>query len=64
MATSRNRLLQLLIDREIKRTGLISDADINTSALSKLGGLICFSGKYRKVCKYLKCNVDHIVEIS
>ena len=65
MAISYNRLWKLLIDRKMKRTDLVFGAGISTSALSKMGkdGSVSLENK-EKICKYLECNIEQVVEIS
>lgn len=65
MAISYNRLWKLLIDKKMKRTDLISGAGISTSALSKMGKDESVSlANIEKICKYLECNIEQVVEIS
>ena len=65
MAISYNRLWKLLIDKKMKRTDLISGAGISTSALSKMGKDESVSlENIEKICKYLECNIEQVVEIS
>lgn len=65
MAISYNRLWKLLIDKKMKRTDLISGAGISTSALSKMGKDEPVSlENIEKICKYLECNIEQVVEIS
>lgn len=62
MRGSYNKLWKLLIDREIKRTDLISMAGISTNILAKLGKNASVSMKSLwKKCKLLNCNIDDIV---
>ena len=64
MAISYNRLWKLLIDRKMKRTDLVSGAGISTSALSKMGKDEPVSLEIiEKICKYLECNIEQVVEI-
>ena len=64
MAISYNRLWKLLIDKKMKRTDLISGAGISTSALSKMGKDESISlANIEKICKYLNCNIEQVVEI-
>ena len=59
-----NRLWKLLIDRKMKRTDLVSGAGISTSALSKMGKDESVSLEIiEKICKYLECNIEQVVEI-
>ena len=65
MAISYNRLWKLLIDKKKKRTDLISGAGISTSALAKMGKDESVSlENIEKICKYLECNIEQVVEIS
>ena len=65
MSISYNRLWKLLIDKKMKRTDLISGAGISTSALSKMGKDESVSlENIEKICKYLECNIEQVVEIS
>ena len=65
MAISYNRLWKLLIDKKMKRTDLISGAGISTSALSKMGKDESVSlENIEKICKYLECDIEQVVEIS
>ena len=65
MAISYNRLWKLLIDKKMRRTDLISGAGISTSALSKMGKDESVSlENIEKICKYLECNIEQVVEIS
>ena len=59
-----NRLWKLLIDRKMKRTDLVSGAGISTSALAKMGKDESVSLEIiEKICKYLECNIEQVVEI-
>ena len=65
MAISYNKLWKLLIDRKMKRTDLISGAKISSSALSKMGKDEPVSLEIiEKVCQYLKCDIEQILEIK
>lgn len=65
MAISYNKLWKLLIDRKMKRTDLISRAKISSSALSKMGKEEPVSLEIiEKVCQYIKCDIEQIVEIK
>ena len=65
MAISYYKLWKLLIDRKMKRTDLISGAKISSSALSKMGKDEPVSLEIiEKVCQYLKCDIEQIVEIK
>lgn len=65
MAVCYDNLWKLLIDKKLKKTDLISEAKISTSALSKLGkneyvSLVVID----KVCTFLNCDVKDIVTIK
>ena len=65
MAVSYNKLWKLLIDRKLKRTDLISGAIISSSAFSKMGKDKPVSLEIiEKICQYLKCDIEHIIEIK
>lgn len=65
MAISYNKLWKSLIDRKMKRTDLISGARISSSALSKMGKDEPVSLEViEKICQYLKCDIEQIVEIK
>ena len=65
MAICYNKLWKLLIDRKMKRTDLISRARISSSALSKMGKDEPVSLEIiEKICQYLKCDIEQIVEIK
>ncbi len=65
MAISYNKLWKLLIDRKMKRTDLITGAGISSSALSKMGKGESVSLKnIDKICKFLKCDIEQVVEIK
>ena len=64
MAISYNKLWKLLIDRKMKRTAFILGAGISSSALAKMGKDESISlENIDKICRYLKCNIEQIVEI-
>lgn len=65
MAISYNRLWKLLIDKKMKRTDLISGAGISSSALSKMGKDESVSLEIiEKICQYLKCYIEQVVDIK
>lgn len=57
-------LWKLLIDKDIKKTGMSEAIGISTSTLSKLG-----KDKYVsldvlvRICKYLKCQLSDICQV-
>lgn len=61
---SYNRLFKLLIDRGMKKTELASAAGLTPNTLAKLSKNEMVSMETLiKICKYLKCSFDEIVEI-
>ena len=63
MAWSYERLWILLIKRKMKRTDLLRDAGINTSALSRMGkDLPVTMDNLGKICKALNCELEDIVQ--
>ena len=65
MSINYNKLWKLLIDKKMKRTDLISGAKISSSALSKMGKDEPVSPEViEKVCHYLKCDIEQVVEIE
>lgn len=65
MSINYNKLWKLLIDKKMKRTDLISGAKISSSALSKMGKDESVSLEViEKVCHYLKCDIEQVVEIE
>ena len=64
MAVNYDNLWKLLIDKKKKKTDLINEAKISSSALAKLGrneyvSLVIVD----KVCQYLDCNIEDVVTI-
>jgi len=64
MAVNYDNLWKLLIDKKAKKTDLIREAKISSSALAKLGrneyvSLVVID----KVCSYLDCEIGDIVTI-
>lgn len=65
MSINYNKLWKLLIDKKMKRIDLISGAKISSSALSKMGKDEPVSLEViEKVCHYLKCDIEQVVEIE
>ena len=65
MSISYNKLWKLLIDKKMKRTDLIYGAKISSSALSKMGKDESVSLEViEKICHYLKCDIEQLVEIK
>lgn len=64
MAVNYDNLWKMLIDKKAKKTDLITEAKISSSALAKLGrneyvSLVVMD----KVCSYLNCNIEDVVTI-
>lgn len=64
MAVNYDNLWKILIDKKAKKTDLITEAKISSSALAKLGrneyvSLVVVD----KVCSYLNCNIEDVVTI-
>lgn len=64
MAANYDNLWKMLIDKKAKKTDLITEAKISSSALAKLGrneyvSLVVVD----KVCSYLNCNIEDVVTI-
>lgn len=65
MAVNYDNLWKLLIDKKAKKTDLISEAKISSSALAKLGRNEYVSLQViDKVCQYLNCDIADIVTIT
>ena len=59
------KLWKLLIDREMKKTELISSAGISANVLAKLNkGDYISMESLQKICKALKCDVGDICVIN
>lgn len=64
MAVNYDKLWKLLIDRKSKKTDLIIEAKISSSALAKLGRNEYVSLTIiDKICSYLDCNIEDVVTI-
>lgn len=62
---SYNRLFKLLIDKGMKKTELANAVGITPNTLAKLSKNELVSMETLiKICKYLKCSFDDIVEIK
>lgn len=64
MAVNYDNLWKMLIDKKAKKTDLITEAKISSSALAKLGrneyvSLVVVD----KLCSYLNCNIEDVVTI-
>lgn len=65
MAVKYVKLWKLLLDKELKRTDLITMAGISSNVLAKLGKEEYVSMEsICKICNALKCDVGDIMEIK
>ena len=63
MAWSYNRLWHMLINRNMKRTDLLSFAGLNTNALARMGkGQSVAMDNLEKLCKAFDCRIEDILE--
>ena len=65
MAVNYDNLWKLLIDKKLKKTDLISEAKISSTALAKMGrneyvSLVVID----KICQFLECDVSDIVKME
>ena len=64
MKVSYDRLWKLLIDKKMKRTDLITDAQISSNVVAKMGKEESISMEsIGKICALFQCSVDDILEI-
>lgn len=64
MAVSYDKLWKILIDKKLKKTDLIHNAKISSSALSKLSKNEFVSlSVINKICFYLDCDVSDVLQI-
>ena len=64
MAVCYNKLWKLLIDKGMTRTELRTKAGISSNALAKMGkGGDVSTQVLAKICTYLDCQIEDIVEI-
>ena len=62
---SYNRLFKMLIDKGMKKTELANEVGITPNTLAKLSKNELVSMETLiKICKYLECSFDDIVEIK
>ncbi len=60
-----NRLFKLLIDKGMKKTELANAVGITPNTLAKLSkNEVVSMETLIKICKYLECSFDDIVEIK
>lgn len=65
MGVNYDNLWKLLIDKNMKRTDLIHEAKISSSALANMGKNNYVSLRIiDKICTYLDCNVEDILTIE
>ena len=64
MAISYNKLWKLLIDKNLNKTKLRTEAGISSNAMAKLGKNESVQVEVlAKICCYLNCTIDDILEI-
>ena len=60
-----DKLWKLLIDKKLKRTDLIKNANISSNVLARMGHEEPVSlDSIGNICEYLGCKVDDIIEIN
>lgn len=60
-----DKLWKLLIDKKLKRTDLIKNANISSNVLARMEHEEPVSlDSIGKICEYLGCKVDDIIEIN
>ncbi len=65
MKVNYKKLWKLLIDKEMKKTDLITVAGINPNILARLGkGEYVSMESLHKICKAFNCDVGDIVEMK
>ncbi len=65
MSISYNKLWKILIDKNMKKTDLITKCDINSNILAKMGKNEYISLKsLEKICSKLNCNIGDIIEFK
>lgn len=61
---SYKKLFKMLIDRNLKKTEFAANAGISQNTLAKMGkGQYISMEMLVRVCKYLDCSFDDVVEI-
>lgn len=64
MPVSYNKLWKLMIDKNINKTKLREEAGISSNAVAKMGKNEDVRVEVLvKICRYLNCTVDDIMEI-
>ena len=65
MKVSYKKLWKLLIDKDMKKTDLISVAGINANILARMGkGEYVSMESLCKICKVFNCDIGDIVEMN
>lgn len=65
MEANYKKLWKLLIDKDMKKTDLITVAGINSNILAKMGhGEAVSMDSLQKICKALECDVGDIVTLN
>jgi len=64
VAISYNRLWKVLIDKRMKKTDLLAEADISTTTLAKLSkNQVVSMEVMARICKALSCDIGDVMEI-
>ena len=64
MTISYGKLWKLLIDKRMKKTDLLKEADISTTTLSRLSkDQIVSMEVMRRICKALNCDIGDVMEM-
>ena len=65
MAVSYKKLWKLLIDKKMKKTDLIKNANISSNVLARMGHEEPVSlDSIGKICEFLNCTVDDLIDIN
>lgn len=57
--------MKLLIDKKMKRTDLIKNANISSNVLARMGHEEPVSlDSIGKICEFLNCTVDDLIDIN
>ena len=60
-----DKLWKLLIDKKMKRTYLIKNANISSNVLARMGHEEPVSlDSIGKICEFLNCTVDDLIDIN
>ena len=64
MAIRYNKLWKLLIDKKMKKTDLLTEADISTTTLAKLSkDQIVSMEVMERICAALSCDIGDVMEM-